>query len=272
MLVELAKALEESIQETLEDKIGISFSGGLDSTIIAHVAKRYSAPELFTVGTERCEDLQYAEVLAQKMGIPLHTRILGQSEILELYKTAYSIFPGEFLKVELLVPLCAAGEMARKEGIEVMLFGSGAEELFVGYERYYTYAEDGGDLEKLLREEFDSLKNREIKMIKKAMRKYGIEARFPFYNPALEEIAFAIPLQQKMEDKNLKKCVLREAAKFLGVPELAIKRKKKALQYGSGIHNILLKNADYIAKHFPPRESCGPRSKLDPQLLPEYVF
>ncbi|MEW5996385.1 MAG: asparagine synthase C-terminal domain-containing protein [Candidatus Micrarchaeota archaeon] len=254
MLVELAKALEESIQQTLEDKIGIAFSGGLDSTIIAHVAKKYSAPELFIAGIERCDDFQYAEVLAEKMKLPLHKRTLSSQEILEYYKTAYSVFPGEFLKVELLVPLCAVGEMAHKEGIDVLLFGSGAEELFVGYERYYTYAKEGGNLEKLLKEEYSTLKNREIKMIKKVMRKYNIEARFPFYNSTLAEMAFSIPLQQKMEDKNLKKCVLREAAKFLGVPELAIKRKKKALQYGSGIHNILLKNADYIAKHFPPEQ------------------
>lgn len=255
MLVELAKALEESIQQTLEERPGIAFSGGLDSTLIAHVAKKYSAPELFTVGTERCEDLQYAEVLAQKMGIPLHTRILDQNEIMELYKTAYSIYPGEFLKVELLVPLCAAAEMAKKEKIEVMLFGTGAEELFVGYERYFTYADEGNNLEALLREEYSTLKDREIKMIKKACRKYGIEARFPFYNPELEKIAFSIPLQQRMEDRKLKKCVLREAAKFLGVPELAVKRKKKALQYGSGIHNVLLKNSEYLSRIFPQKNA-----------------
>ena len=258
MLVELAKALEESVQQTLEDRPGIAFSGGLDSTLIAHVAKKYSAPQLFIAGIERCEDFQYAEVLAEKMKLPLHKRTLSLQEILEYYKTAYSIFPGDFLKVELLVPLCAVGEMAQKEGLEVLLFGTGAEELFVGYERYYTYAEDGGDLEKLLKEEYSTLKNREIKMIKKAMRKYNIEARFPFYNPELEKIAFSIPLQQKMEDKILKKCVLREAAKFLGVPELAVKRKKKALQYGSGVHNVLLKNSEYLSGIFPPKELGGP--------------
>lgn len=255
MLVELAKALEESVQETLEDRIGISFSGGLDSTIIAHVANKHSSTELFTVGTEGCEDIRYSESLAQKMGIPLHKKILGKNEILELYGISYSIFPGEFLKVELLVPLCAAGVEAQKEGIEVMLFGTGAEELFAGYERYYTYAQSGGDVEKLLREEYSTLKNREIRMISRAMRKYGIEARFPFYNSKLEKIAFSIPVQQKMEDRVLKKCVLREAAKFMGVPELAVKRKKKALQYGSGIHNILLKDAEDLSRRFPPKGS-----------------
>lgn len=255
MLVELAKALEESIQQTLEDRIGIAFSGGLDSTIIAHVAKKYSSPELFTAGIDGCKDFQYAEVLAEKMGLPLHKRTLSPHEVLRFYSFAYSVFPGEFLKVELLVPVCAIGEAAQKEEIEAMLFGTGAEELFVGYDRYYTYAQEGKDLEKILKEEFSTLKNREIKMITRAMRRYGIDARFPFYNKELEKLVFSIPLQQKMEDPNLKKCVLREVAKFLGVPELAIKRKKKALQYGSGIHNILLKNSDELSTLFPPKSS-----------------
>ncbi len=258
MIVELAQALEQGIQESLEDRPAVAFSGGVDSTLIAHVAKKYSSPELFTAGTENSDDLKNAEMLAKEMGLPFHKRTFSRDEILQFYSTAYSIHPGNLLRVELLVPLCACAEEAQKRGMEVMLFGTGAEELFVGYHRYYAYEKEGGDLEKLLREEFATLKNREIRMIKKAARKYGIEARFPFYNPKLAEVAFSIPLQQKMEDKELKKCVLREAAKLLGVPEAAVCRKKKALQYGSGIHNILLKNADYINENFPPKESCGP--------------
>jgi asparagine synthetase B (glutamine-hydrolysing) len=46
-----------------------------------------------------------------------------------------------------------------------------------------------------------------------------------------------------MEERELKKGLLREAAKILGTPETALKRRKKAMQYGSGIHNILLKHA-----------------------------
>ena len=51
----------------------------------------------------------------------------------------------------------------------------------------------------------------------------------------------AIPLAVRMEDRELKKGPLREAAHFLGVPEIAVKRKKKAFQYGSGVHKILIK-------------------------------
>jgi len=69
----------------------------------------------------------------------------------------------------------------------------------------------------------------------------GVEARFPFYNKKIAEEVFEIPVSVRMEDRELKNGLLREAAHFLGVPETAVKRKKKALQYGSGVHKILLK-------------------------------
>ena len=56
-----------------------------------------------------------------------------------------------------------------------------------------------------------------------------------------------------MAERELKKGILRDAGKLLGVPEIALKRKKRAMQYGSGIHKILLKHADEINAGFPPK-------------------
>jgi asparagine synthase (glutamine-hydrolysing) len=61
---------------------------------------------------------------------------------------------------------------------------------------------------------------------------------------------FAIPLDMRMEDRELKKGLLREAAKMLGLTDIAVKRKKRAMQYGSGIHKILLKNAEKLNKEY----------------------
>ncbi|MBI5051345.1 hypothetical protein HZC08_01160 [Candidatus Micrarchaeota archaeon] len=100
---------------------------------------------------------------------------------------------------------------------------------------------EGKDLDSILREEFRTLKDRDIGMVKKVCYKLGIEARFPFYNKELAELVFSIPLSERIADRELKKGVLREAAKFLGVPETAVNRRKKAMQYGSGVHKVLLK-------------------------------
>jgi asparagine synthase (glutamine-hydrolysing) len=82
-------------------------------------------------------------------------------------------------------------------------------------------------------------------------RHFDIEARFPFYDKELAAAVFAIPLEERMHDRELKKIVLREAGKMLGAPQAALKRKKKAMQYGSGVHKIIMKRADEINRLYP---------------------
>jgi asparagine synthase (glutamine-hydrolysing) len=240
-MVELAQEIERSVQECLEDRVGIAFSGGLDSATIAQIAKESADVDLLSVGVEGSEDILYSEIVARELGLPLHKRVLSKEEVVDCYSKAMEILNADFLKVEIMAPVYVIAQEARARGIEVVLFGSASEELFVGYERYYTYWNEGKDLDCIMREEFNTLKNRDIGMIKKVMKKHGVEARFPFYNRKLADCVFSTPLAVRMEDRELKKGVLREAAHFLGVPETAVKRKKKALQYGSGVHKILVR-------------------------------
>jgi asparagine synthase (glutamine-hydrolysing) len=241
VMVELAREIERSVQECLEDRVGVAFSGGLDSTTIAKVAKEFSKVELLSVGVAGSEDLVYAEMAAKELGLGLHKKVLSREEVVSYYGRAMEALRADFLKAEIMAPVYAVCEMAKEMGIEVVLFGSGAEELFVGYERYYTYWNEGKDLDEILRDEFETLKSRDIGMIKKVARKVGVEARFPFYNKRIADEVFGVPLAVRMEERELKKGLLREAAHFLGVPEAVVKRKKRALQYGSGVHKILLK-------------------------------
>ena len=241
VMVEIAQEIEHGVHECLEDKVGVAFSGGLDSTTIAKVAKEHSNVVLLCVGVEGSEDLECAEGVAKELGLPLRKRVLGREEVVEYYKKAMGVLKSDFLKVEIMAPVYAVCEMAKEEGLDVVLFGSGAEELFVGYERYYTYWNEGKDLDGILREEFETLKHRDVGMIKKVAGKVGVEARFPFYSSGIAKEVFAVPVSVRMEERELKKGLLREAAHFLGVPETAVKRKKRAFQYGSGVHKILLK-------------------------------
>jgi asparagine synthase (glutamine-hydrolysing) len=240
-MVELASVIERSVNECLEDRVGVAFSGGLDSATIAKVAKESAEVELLSVGVRGSEDVTYSEIVARELGLPLHARILSREEVVGYYHKAMEILNADFLKVEIMAPIYVVAEEAEKRGIEVVLFGSGSEELFVGYERYYTYWSEGKDLDGILRGEFESLRNRDIAMIKRVMKKHGVEARFPFYSRELADCVFSTPLAMRMEERELKKGMLREAAHFLGVPGTAVKRKKKALQYGSGVHKILLR-------------------------------
>jgi len=251
MIFELSELISRAVEQTLEDTVAISFSGGLDSTVIATIAKRHAGVELFSAGMEDSPDIGYAEKAAAELSLPLNKVFIDEGSAMEVYGKCHAMLPLDFLKLEILVPVYYVAEAAARKGHKVLLFGAGAEELFVGYERYYTYKEEGKDLDSILKEEFRTLPKRDIGRMKKVCRKFGIEARFPFYDREIAKMVFSVPLEERMEDRELKKGLLREAAKLLGTPEIALKRRKKAMQYGSGIHRILMRRTDEINASYP---------------------
>ena len=247
MIPELAGLLRSSIAQSLEDRVAIAFSGGLDSTLIAAVAKKHAETELFVVGTEKCDDVRFSIESAKIMDLPLKQVIIEEKAILETYEKCYSIMPGDLMRAELMVPIYKCAEAAKSAGHDVLLFGCAAEELFVGYERYFIYHEEGKNLEDLLIKEFKELNNREIAWISKVCRKFGVEARFPLYKKEIEKFVREIPLEILMEDRVKKKGILREAGKILGVPDIVLQRRKHAMQYGSGIHKVIMKHSKELS-------------------------
>jgi len=254
MIPELASLLRASVAEKLEDRVAVSFSGGVDSTLIAQLAKQDAEVELISAGMSGSPDLEYSKKVAAMMNLPLEEVVMEKDDIMDAYSKVYSIVPLELLKLEILVPVWAVAKRAAEKGHNVLLFGAAAEELFVGYERYFVYKDEGNDLESLLKEEFMTLQQREINWISRICRKHGIEARFPLYNRKLADFMHSVPLDERMADRELKKPILREAAKMLGVPELVLKRRKQAMQYGSGIHKIIMKNTKEINEKYPKPE------------------
>lgn len=251
MILPLSQLISSAVEQTLEDRVAVSFSGGLDSTVIASVAKKHSQVELFSAGVNGSEDLEYSEKVAKELGLPLHTLLLDEPGIMNAYSQCYSALSMNLLKVEILVPVYKVAEAASAKGHPVLLFGSGAEELFVGYERYYSYLSEGKDLDALLKDEFKTLPQRDIGWVKRICRRFNIEARFPFYNHELADAVFAVPLEERMHDRELKKCLLREAARMLRIPDAALLRRKKAMQYGSGVHKVLMRKSAEINRAYP---------------------
>ena len=253
MIVELAKALEKSVQESLEDRVAVSFSGGLDSSTLAAIAKKWSEVGLFTAGLDGSEDLEAAGKVAGELGLRLEKIVLDEKAVLDIYAKIYSFYPGSMLKIEIGVPIYACCSEAARAGYGAILFGSGSEELFVGYERYYRYAEEGKDLDAILKKEFGELGSGDVAMIKKIAYRCGLEARFPFCSKNVAELAFSVPLEEWMADMELKKGMLREAGKLLGVPKTALERRKKAAQYGSGVHKVIMRNREELNERFPEK-------------------
>ncbi len=251
MILPLSELISRSVEQTLEDRVAVSFSGGLDSTVIASIARRHAQVELFTAGVEGSEDMEYAGKAAAALGLPLHRIIIDEQKAMAAYARCHSMLPLDFLKLEILVPVYFVAEAAAAKGHSVVLFGAAAEELFAGYERYYVYRDEGKDVEKLLKEEFRTLPQRDMAWVKRVCRCFSIDARFPFYSKDVADIMFSVPLEDRMDDRELKKGILREAAKVLGAPDIVLKRKKKAMQYGSGVHKMLIRRVEEINRTYP---------------------
>ncbi|MFN7991792.1 MAG: asparagine synthase C-terminal domain-containing protein [Candidatus Micrarchaeia archaeon] len=251
MILHLSELISRAVEQSLEDRIAVSFSGGLDSTVIASIAKKHAHVELYAAGVEGSEDLEYAGLAASELGLPLHKSVICESAAMETYGRLHSFMPMDFLKLEILVPVYHVAAAAAERGHKAILFGSAAEELFVGYERYFIYRDEGKDVDAILREEFRTLPHRDLSWVKKVCRFFGMDARFPLYNKDLADLMFSVPIEERMDDRELKKSALREAGKMLGAPSLVLKRKKKAMQYGSGIHKMLMRRVDDINRQFP---------------------
>jgi len=255
----LAEMFTESVRNTCQGEVAILFSGGIDSTAIATVAKQFTTPLLITAGVEGSSDLEAARKTAAELGLPHKAVVLTEAEIISVYKKCYKIRKGELNKVELMVPVFKCCREAARAGKWRILSGSGAEELFIGYDRYFKHK--GKTLEKLLKKEIKELPLGDCEAQEMVAKNFGMRAAFPFLYPSLVDAILAMPLSDRLGTITDKKPLLRKIAAKLGVPQDAIDRKKKAMQYGSGVHKILLRNIKQIEDELRVKEELKARKR-----------
>ena len=137
------KYFELSIEQKLRSDvpIGIFLSGGLDSSLIAAVARKFytNKIESYTIDFENNKNLHLkkARIISDKLGINNHQIILTPEKALNAIKTlpyaltSPAVDPSQ-------IPLLVLSEFASKK-TPVCLTGDGADELFNGYVRYKRF-------------------------------------------------------------------------------------------------------------------------------------
>ncbi|MEM4390071.1 MAG: asparagine synthase-related protein [Candidatus Micrarchaeia archaeon] len=234
---QLANALSLAVEASLRSPrtAWVLFSGGLDSSVLAKLAgEKKPGIRLLTVGTKDSEDARFAFEIAKELGLPLDFIELNVQKIAELKERARP-FSRTDMDVELAIPLLAACEFARGG---LLLAGSGAEELFLGYARHRRAFERGEDLEALRRLELASLRQKDLARNEAIAAAYDVELALPYLHPLVVEAALCLPARLNFS-QGRRKFFLQLAARMLGVPEAAIARPKRALQYASGVHKLL---------------------------------
>lgn len=245
------EALVEAVKKRVNgfEKVGVIFSGGIDSVLIAKVASFFADVTCYTAGIEGSMDLEQARSAASEMGMEIKIKELDSKDVEEYTpKVMGAIEDRLFLQIEAGIPVYAALEMAHKDGQRVVLSGQGPDELFGGYPWYRkVIAKDG--YEKLEHHMLDDLQQaycetleREVKMAEVN----GLSFRYPYVDPQIIKLALQIDTRLKIrssEDK-LGKYVHREFAKQVDVPVDLADRPKEAAQHGSGVHEAILKTAE----------------------------
>lgn len=234
------------------EHLGILFSGGIDSTLLAFISKNlgkkftcYTAA--FADGNTRAApDLLQAQVVAEQLGFILKTKILSLEETEQAVKDVVRIIEtADPVKVGVALPFYVCAKMAAADDHKVLLSGLGSEELFAGYQRHLDVLKKEGDVNAECLHGLALLWDRDLYRDDLVTMAHTIELRLPFLDYDLIRFALAIPLRYKINEEQ-NKIILRDVAEKLGLPHAIASRKKIAAQYGSNFDKALEK---LVKKH-----------------------
>lgn len=228
----LSTVLTHAVRGRSSPRMGVLFSGGLDSSIAAYIASRFGEVTLYTAGTEDSPDVQWARKAAEILGLPLREYLFDREDVEKhLQAIMRAIEEPNPMNLTIGLPIYFATKMASRDGVKVILSGQGADELFGGYRKYVEHPQ-------LMEDDLLKISERNLARDDKITMANGVEGRFPYLALPVVSVALNTPRDLKIRD-GLRKFILRKLALELGLPnELAV-REKKAAQYGSRSQKII---------------------------------
>ena len=226
--------LENAVRECKSDWIALS--GGLDSSILAHLRKDQK-PQTMTIITKDFlgTDLTFAQIIAKHVGLSLSLIQVNMEEVLDSINETIKIL-GNFNDIEIrnsIVPYIYLTTLKNK-GVNSVITGDGADEVFGGYN--------------FLLKKSDNEIEDELKRIKKIMhfpskdiaRSLDMEVETPFLNEDMIKFSDELPVSKKInskEGKKFGKWILRETFEEY-LPNNITWREKSPMQDGSGTNNL----------------------------------
>jgi asparagine synthase (glutamine-hydrolysing) len=246
------KALYNSIKKRSQDlsRIGIIFSGGIDSVLVAKITKEL-VPNVtcYTSGLAGSDDIKFSKVIADELDLNLKINELDIKDIENMLPSILNIIETtNSTQAEVSLPIYGALKLAAKDGLRVVFTGQGADELFAGYPWYVKiFAKYGSKkLKEYMIRDLLLLYKETLEREDKLAMSNSIEMREPFLDSEIVRTATNIDLNLNLADENdiFGKRVHRELAIQVGIPKYIAYREKQAAQHGAGIHGILSKIAE----------------------------
>ena len=231
--------------DLVPQKIGIAFSGGVDSSLLAKICSDLGSEiTLLTIGFENSHDLEFSKKIANLMKLEHLTYAIPEESFQVTVKEIRTQIGTDNLSWnENCIAFHYVSKLAKEHGIAKVLTSNGIDELFCGYNAYREAVEGG---EKAIMNLMESKLANEIEMMKavnKISSKFGVKISQPLLSKGFIEYAKSIPIEEKIKDRDdlVRKHIIRQLALSVGVPSDSALKRKKALQYGSLIHKNLMK-------------------------------
>lgn len=251
----LRNALEQAVHRQLMSDVpyGVLLSGGLDSSIISAVTKKFAArriesndmqqawyPQLhsFAVGLKGSPDLAAAKKVAEHIGSVHHEIHFTVQEGLDAIRDViYHLETYDVTTVRASTPMYLLARVIKSMGIKMVLSGEGADEIFGGY-LYFHKAPDAKAFHEETVRKLSKLHLYDCLRANKSLAAWGIEGRVPFLDKEFMDVAMRLQPADKMaRDGKMEKWILRKAFEDY-LPQSIVWRQKEQFSDGVGYNWI----------------------------------
>jgi asparagine synthase (glutamine-hydrolysing) len=247
-LEDAAKILRElmidAVKRRMDDVNAISLSGGLDSSIVAAIAKEFNPNlQLFTgtVKTAPGPDIGNAKLMADYLGLKHNIYEITDEDIIEF-------LPKAVWYLESFDEDCISGIISNyfvskmvKEYSNAVLVGEGADELFGGYRMVLKNprVKSNEQRERIAKQLLDISYNTALRRLDRGWMSNGVIYKTPFLDTRVVAFSKKIPMEWKVYgEKQIEKYVLREAFRDM-LPEQIANREKLRFAMGTGMDDVM---------------------------------
>jgi asparagine synthase (glutamine-hydrolysing) len=252
---ELRSALEASVHRQLMSDVpyGVLLSGGLDSSVVSAVAKKFAPrriesgdkveawwPQLhsFAVGLTGSPDLAAAKKVSDHIGTVHHEINFTVEEGLDAIRDViYHIETYDVTTVRASTPMYLMARVIKSMGVKMVLSGEGADEIFGGY-LYFHKAPDPRSFHEETVRKLSKLHLYDCLRANKSLAAWGVEGRVPFLDKEFMDVAMRLNPKDKMIGQGrIEKWVLRKAFEDY-LPASVTWRQKEQFSDGVGYNWI----------------------------------
>ncbi len=288
---DLKRSLEAAVQRQLMSDVpyGVLLSGGLDSSIISAIAKKYAAkriendsktdawwPQLhsFAVGLKGAPDLKAAKKVADYIGTVHHEINYTVQEGLDAIRNViYYIETYDVTTVRASTPMYLLARVIKSMGIKMVLSGEGADEVFGGY-LYFHKAPDAKAFHEETVRKISKLYLYDCLRANKSLSAWGVEGRVPFLDKEFLDVAMRLNPEAKMSPgKVIEKKILREAFSDM-LPDEVVWRQKE--QFSDGVGYSWIDSLKQLTSNLVSDEEMAHASERFPVQTPmnkeEYYY